>query len=260
MKSEKQKRLLLIKLLPNTITMVSLCFGLTSIKLALAGNFEKAALFIVIAAVLDVVDGRFARLLNAQSKIGANLDSLCDFINFGLAPVFIMYLWGFKDVKIFGWGVVLMTVVCTCIRLARFNVQEEDRGADGVRSHFFAGIPSTAGGLLILAPLILSFDIADTIVIHPTILLVYTMFIAILMASTIPTISTKKIKIKHSLITPMMIIIGILLVISFLHGWLFMLLISILYLFSIPYSYFRYKKMLKYADSRREEVLKLHQN
>jgi CDP-diacylglycerol--serine O-phosphatidyltransferase len=244
-----QNYLPLFKLLPNTITLLALCSGLTAIKMAFLGHFERAVIFVVIAAFLDVLDGRFARMLNAQSKLGANLDSLCDFINFGFVPVFIMYLWGFKDVRILGWGAVLIATVCTCIRLARFNVEEDDRGVDKVKSYFFSGIPSPAGGLLILAPLTLNFDILNSpIVLEPKILTVYTIIVALLMASTIPTISTKKIKIKHSMVTPVMVGIGIFLVFAFLYGWLAMLTLCTLYLLSIPYSCIKYRKMLKSAE------------
>ena len=117
MSPSEQKLLPIIKLLPNVVTLLALCCGLTAIKLALSGLFERAVIFILLAAILDVLDGRFARMLNASSKLGANLDSLCDFVNFGFAPVFLMYLWEFKDVKILGCGAVLATSVCTCIRL-----------------------------------------------------------------------------------------------------------------------------------------------
>ena len=234
-----------------------ICSGLTAIKMALAGNFERAVLCVVIAAILDVLDGRFARMLNAQSKMGANLDSLCDFINFGFVPVFIMYLWGFKDVKIFGWGAVLIATVCTCIRLARFNVQEDDRSSDGVKAHFFSGIPSPAGGLLILAPLALTFDVLNSpITLEPQILTFYTMIIALLMASTIPTLSTKKIKIKHSMVTPVMVFIGIFLIFAFLYGWLAMLIVCSAYILSIPFSMLKYKKMLKHFEAKKLENTK----
>lgn len=249
-----QKHLPLIKLLPNAITLLSLCSGLTAVKLALSGHFERAVLFIVIAAILDILDGRFARMLNAQSKLGANLDSLCDFFNFGFAPVFVMYLWGFKDVKVLGWGAVLTVTVCTCIRLARFNVQEDDRNSDKIKSRFFSGIPSPAGGLLILAPLTLSFDVLNSpIQLNPTFLTIYTMIVALLMASTIPTLSTKKLKIKHSMVTPVMIITGILFVFAFLYGWIALIFACIAYLFSIPYTYFRYKRLLKEFETKKTE-------
>jgi CDP-diacylglycerol--serine O-phosphatidyltransferase len=245
-----QNYLPLFKLLPNTITLLALCSGLTAVKMAFLGHFERAVIFVVIAAFLDLLDGRFARMLNAQSKLGANLDSLCDFINFGFVPVFIMYLWGFKDVKILGWGAVLITSVCTCIRLARFNAEEDSRGEDVVKSHFFSGIPSPAGGLLILAPLTLNFDVLNSpIVLEPKILTFYTVIIALLMASTIPTISTKKIKIKHSMVTPAMVGIGIFLVFAFLYGWLAMLTLCALYLLSIPYSCIKYRKMSETFNS-----------
>ncbi len=244
--SANQNYLPLFKLLPNTITLLALCSGITAIKMAFIGNFERAVMFVVISSFLDLLDGRFARMLNAESKLGANLDSLCDFINFGFVPVFIMYLWGFKDVKFFGWGAVLISTVCTCIRLARFNVEEESRGANEVKSHFFSGVPSPAGGLLILAPLALNFDVLNSpIVLEPKILTFYTIIISLLMVSTIPTLSTKKIKIKHSLVTPVMVVIGLFLVFAFLHGWLAMLTVCTAYLLSIPYTYYKYRKMLK---------------
>ena len=242
--NQNQNYLPLFKLVPNAITLVSLCSGLTALKLALGGQFEKAVIFVVIAAFLDVLDGRFARLLNAQSSLGANLDSLCDFINFGLVPIFIMYIWVLKDVKIIGWGAVLITTVCTCIRLARFNVQEDERSKNPIKAKFFSGIPSPAGGMLILAPLILSFDVLDEpLLINPKILVIYTIIIALLMASTLPTISTKKLKIKRSMITPVMILMGILFVATFLYTWLILLLLCILYLISIPCSIMAYYKM-----------------
>jgi CDP-diacylglycerol--serine O-phosphatidyltransferase len=246
-----ERYLPLVKIIPNAITLLSLCCGLNALKMALAGQFEKAVIFVILASFLDVLDGRFARLLNAQSSMGANLDSLCDFINFGFVPVFTMYLWAFKDVKIFGWGAVLITTVCTCIRLARFNTQEDARVGDPIKSQFFSGIPSPAGGILILAPITLSFDILDApFIINPQVLIIYTIIIALLMASTIPTVSTKKIKIKHSLVTPVMIAIGILFIFTFLYGWLILLLSCISYLLTIPYSVVKYKKMCKNAQNK----------
>ena len=248
--NNNQHYLPLFKLLPNAITLISLCCGLTALKLALGGQFEKAVIFVVIAAFLDVLDGRFARLLNAQSSLGANLDSLCDFINFGLVPVFIMYVWALKDVKIIGWGAVLITTVCTCIRLARFNTEEDERSKNPIKSQFFSGIPSPAGGILILAPITLSFDVLDApFIINPKILVIYTILVALLMASTIPTISTKKLKIKHKMITPVMILMGILFVATFLYGWLIMVLLCFLYLLSIPYSIIKYYRMIALSKS-----------
>lgn len=240
-----QKHLPIIKLLPNVITLLALCSGLTAIKLALSGLFEKAVIFIVIAAILDILDGRFARMLNASSKLGANLDSLCDFINFGFVPIFLMYLWEFKDVKILGWAAVLATSICVCIRLARFNVEEEMRKQDPIKANFFSGVPSPAGGLLIIAPMVLNFDIfSSPISIPPLYLTIYTIIVALLMASTIPTISTKNIKIKHSMITPVMLSLGLFVIFMFLYGWLAMFVLCILYLLSIPLSVIKYNKMV----------------
>ena len=233
----------LTKLLPNTITLLSLCSAVTSIKLALAGSFERAVLFIVVAAILDVLDGRFARFLNAQSKMGANLDSLCDFINFGFCPAFILYLWKLHEVHILGWGCVLLSVVCAAIRLARFNTQEELRQQDAVMSKFFCGVPSTVGGLLVLLPLVATFSVALINSAFLPIVCFYVMLIAVLMASTVPTISTKKVKIKRSHAPLAMIIIGITLVFCFLYGWFSMMALSVFYIASIPYSWRKYHKL-----------------
>jgi CDP-diacylglycerol---serine O-phosphatidyltransferase len=253
--ANNQNYLPLFKLLPNAITLLALCCGLTALKLALHGQFERAVIFIVICGFLDLLDGRFARLLNAQSKLGANLDSLCDFINFGLVPVLIMYLWSFKNVKVIGWGVVLIAAVCTCIRLARFNSEEEERGNHPVKNLFFAGIPAPAGGILIVAPILFSFDIFHTPIIFNTkILIFYTFIISLLMASTIPTISTKKAKIKQEFITPAMILIGIIFVLTFLYGWLILLIMCTIYLLLIPYSIIRYKMLLKQYNNNKDKI------
>lgn len=246
MNNTNQNYLPLFKLLPNTITLLALCFALTALQLSLNGQFEKAVMFVVIGAFLDVLDGRFARLFNVQSPLGANLDSLCDFINFGFVPSFIIYLWALKDVKLFGWGAVLIATVCTCIRLARFNIEDEERAKDPIKSHFFSGIPAPAGGVLILSPLILSFSIFDSnIYIDPKILVVYVILIALLMASTVPTFSTKHIKIKHNMVKPIMIIISVILVSIFLYEWLIIVIMSALYIISIPYSIIKYYFMSK---------------
>ena len=143
-------------ILPNMLTLIGVCIGLTSIRFALDERYEFAIIAIIIAAVIDGLDGRIARLIKATSKVGKELDSLTDVISFGVAPAFIMYFWALDNIGRFGWLISLIYVVCVALRLARFNVSTG--GEPSWRDNFFEGIPSPAGGVLVLMPLIYSFS------------------------------------------------------------------------------------------------------
>ena len=141
-------------ILPNMLTLIGVCIGLTSIRFALDGSYEFAIIAIIIAAVIDGLDGRIARLIKGTSKVGKELDSLTDMISFGVAPAFIMYFWKLNELGRFGWLVCLIYVICVALRLARFNVNTG--GEPSWRDNFFEGVPSPAGGILVLTPLIFS--------------------------------------------------------------------------------------------------------
>ena len=141
-------------ILPNMLTLIGVCIGLTSIRFALDGRYEFAIIAIIIAAVIDGLDGRIARLIKGTSKVGKELDSLTDMISFGVAPAFIMYFWKLNELGRFGWLVCLIYVICVALRLARFNVNTG--GEPSWRDNFFEGVPSPAGGILVLTPLIFS--------------------------------------------------------------------------------------------------------
>ena len=141
-------------ILPNMLTLIGVCIGLTSIRFALDGRFEFAVIAIILAALIDGLDGRIARLINATSKVGKELDSLTDMISFGVAPAFIMYFWKLNTLGRFGWLLCLIYVICVALRLARFNINTGQ--APSWRDNFFEGVPSPAGGILVLTPLILS--------------------------------------------------------------------------------------------------------
>ena len=184
-------------ILPNIMTLVGVCIGLTSIKFAFDGRFELSVIAVLIAAIIDGLDGRIARLIKATSKVGKELDSLTDVISFGVAPAFIMYFWALDNIGRFGWLISLIYVVCVALRLARFNVSTG--GEPSWRDNFFEGIPSPAGGVLVLMPLIYSFSEVQFITINKNII-VPSLFIiiSVLLISKIPTYSLKRIVVPRS--------------------------------------------------------------
>ena len=233
-------------ILPNMLTLIGVCIGLTSIRFALDGRFEFAIVAIILAAIIDGLDGRIARLIKGTSKVGKELDSLTDMISFGVAPAFIMYFWKLNTLGRFGWLVCLIYVICVALRLARFNVNSGQEPS--WRDNFFEGVPSPAGGIIVLMPLILSFSGFGEIffkinydIVVPTFFIV----VSILLISTIPTYSFKKIVIPRAmtkfLLFGMVLFFGALLVYTFK----ILALSLIIYLCLIPISYFHFKKIKK---------------
>ena len=145
-------------ILPSVLTLIGVCLGITSIKLAMDGNFGFAVLFIIVAAILDGLDGRVARMIKGTSDFGKELDSLTDFVSFGIAPVFIVYFWELNEFGRIGWLIVLLFSVCCVLRLARFNLTKFDNNEEW-KMNFFQGIPSPAGGCLILFPIMYDLSI-----------------------------------------------------------------------------------------------------
>lgn len=182
------------QILPNLVTIAAICAGLTAIRFAFHGDFEFAAKLILAAAVLDGFDGSLARILKSQSALGAELDSLADFLNFGAAPAILIYAWSLHDLPKAGWVCVLVFAVCCVLRLARFNVdtKSEDSPED---SRFFVGVPAPAGAFLVMLPLFLSFLMPQERQIPSGLICVYTVFVGLLMISRIPTLSLKAVKI-----------------------------------------------------------------
>ena len=193
--SDKKARMIL----PNAITLIGVCIGLTSIKFALDGKFALAVIAILFAGLMDALDGRIARLIKGTSKMGKELDSLGDVISFGVAPALIMYFWNLQYLDKLGWFVCLTYVVCVALRLARFNVNSEEEPS--WKDNFFEGMPSPAGGIVVLMPLVFSFSgIGEYFFKINYDLIVPTFFIvvSILLISTIPTYSFKKIVIPRA--------------------------------------------------------------
>jgi len=177
--------------LPNAITLTALCFGLTAIYAALEGAWERAVILLIISTILDGLDGRVARMLGATSKIGEQLDSLCDTVNFGVAPALLLYLWALNVFGAAGWAIVLVYVMCTVVRLARFNMLCELPGRSPA---YFSGLPSPIAALVIICPLTISFAFPEHFFFYPEISAAITLIASGLMVSTLPMFSFKTLK------------------------------------------------------------------
>jgi len=240
--SEKKARMIL----PNAITLIGVCIGLSSIKFALDGKFALAVIAILFASLMDALDGRIARLIKGTSKMGKELDSLGDVISFGVAPAFIMYFWNLQYLDKLGWFVCLIYVVCVALRLARFNVSSSEESS--WKDNFFEGVPSPAGGIIVLMPLIFSFSDLEEFffkINYDVTVPAFFIVVSVLLISTIPTYSFKKIVIPRTmtkfLLFGIVIFFGALLVYTFK----ILALSSFLYLCLIPVSYFHFRKIKK---------------
>ena len=234
-------------ILPNMLTLIGVCIGLTSIRFALDGRFEFAVVAIILAAVIDGLDGRIARLIKGTSKVGKELDSLTDMISFGVAPAFIMYFWKLNTLGRFGWLVCLIYVICVALRLARFNV---NTGQDpSWRDNFFEGVPSPAGGILVLTPLIFSLTNYEfTLINYNIVVPIFFIVTSLLLISKFPSYSLKKIVIQRK--TTIFLLFGIVLFFGLLLIYPFNVIAisAIVYLVMLPISYFHYQKLKKQND------------
>ena len=231
-------------ILPNMLTLIGVCIGLTSIRFALDERYEFAIIAIIIAAVIDGLDGRIARLIKGTSKVGKELDSLTDMISFGVAPAFIMYFWKLNELGRLGWLICLIYVICVALRLARFNVST---GQDSSwRDNFFEGVPSPAGGILVLTPLIFSMTSFELIQINYNIIVpIFFIITSLLLISKFPSYSFKKIVIQRS--TTIFLLFGIVLFFGLLLIYPFNVISisAIVYLGILPLSFFHYQKLKK---------------
>ena len=239
-----QKKSTPTSLLPNALTILGVCLGLSSIKFALDLNYPMAVITVGLAAILDTLDGRVARLVNATSKVGKELDSLTDVISFGVAPSFIMYFWTINEVGKIGWLFVLIYTVCCALRLARFNLTTIDE-TENWKINFFEGIPSPAAAGLILLPLILYLSeliqFENTTIISSMVILM----VSILMVSKIPTYSLKRILIPRHLTIFLLLGIGIYLSLVIFYTFETLFFSGIIYIILIPISYFHYRHLNK---------------
>ena len=224
-------------ILPNMLTLIGVCIGLTSIRFALDEKFEFAIIAIIFAALFDWLDGRIARLIKGTSEVGKELDSLADVISFGVAPAFIMYFWKLNELGRFGWLLCLIYVSCVALRLARFNVNSNQEPS--WRDNFFEGVPSPAGGILVLTPLIVSVTSFDYIALNYDIIVpACFIVISLLLISKFPSYSFKKIIVQRK--ATIFLLFGIVLFLGLLLIYPFNVISisSIIYLLMLPISFF----------------------
>ena len=237
-------------ILPNMLTLIGVCIGLTSIRFALDGRYEFAVIAVIFAAVIDGLDGRIARLIKGTSKVGKELDSLTDMISFGVAPAFIMYFWKLNTLGRFGWLVCLIYVICVALRLARFNVNSNQNPS--WKDNFFEGVPSPAGGILVLTPLIISMTNFDYFKLNYEIIVpIFFITTSLLLISKFPSYSFKKIVIQRK--TTIFLLFGIVLFFGLLLIYPFnvMSISALIYLAMLPISFFHYQKLKKKNDDKK---------
>ncbi len=243
-------------LLPNLVTLLALCVGLTGIRLAFEGKLELALYAIVFAAALDGVDGRLARLIKGQSKFGAELDSLADFMNFGCAPALFLYLWGLHHLGNVGWIAAMVFAICAALRLARFNVMIDDPNKPAWAGNFFTGVPAPAGALVVLLPIYL--NLLGWFHAPATLTLVYTVAIAALMVSRIPVFSGKKVgkRVSPEIVLPIFVVIVIFLALLISYPWEVLSIGTLLYLAALPLGWLSYRDYERKAASEETSTAK----
>jgi CDP-diacylglycerol--serine O-phosphatidyltransferase len=246
-------------LLPNILTLAGVCLGISSIKFAIDQNFGLAVILILFAAILDALDGRIARLIKGTTEFGKELDSLTDFVSFGIAPVFILYFWDLNNYGKLGWAITLIYSVCCVLRLARFNLTKVEENQEW-KNNFFEGIPSPAGGLLILMPLIYELTFFKIGLNIKNFTPYLTLLIAILLVSKIPTLALKKISISSKATVFLLLGIGVIFISLLFYTFETMLIFGLVYLISIPIGIIFYinqnrKKIEKISDDNHEDIL-----
>jgi CDP-diacylglycerol--serine O-phosphatidyltransferase len=250
---QRFKRVPVRYLLPNLITLLALCSGVTAIRLGVEGRYELAVGAVIIAILLDAVDGRLARFLKGTSKFGAELDSLADFVNFGVAPGILMYLWSLNHLRTLGWVVVLIHAIGCALRLARFNVALDDPSKPAWAANFFTGTPAPAGAGLAMLPMYLGFlGVVGDGHQYAWLFAPYNVAVALLMVSRVPTFSGKNLGgfVPRDYVLPILGLGALAIVILVSYPWEFMSVVLVIYLAMIPVA------MRSYARHRKADALK----
>ena len=239
--SERQKsEFALVQLLPNMMTIAAICAGMTAIRAGVNGNFGAAVLFILVAAVLDGLDGRVARLLHSDSKMGAELDSLGDFLNFGVAPAMVLYFWALTDMSRGGWMAVLVFAVCCVVRLARFNVAAKEAIPDARPGHF-VGVPAPAGAGMVLLPMYLDFASDGDLLMPDLVICFYMGLVGLLMISRIPTWSFKSVRISRENVKYFLVGFAFVGAALLNYAWLTLVVLCLVYSASVVWSLVTWK-------------------
>lgn len=242
-------------LIPNIFTLIGLIAGLTAIRMAIEHRYDVAIAAIVFAAFLDGIDGRVARLLKASSRFGAELDSLADFVNFGVAPAIVIFTWALGELKSLGWIVVLVFALCSALRLARFNAALDNVDQPPWKANYFVGIPAPAGAIVLLLPIYVSeIGVSGVWWITTPAILVYTLGIAFLMVSRIPTFSGKLVgqRIPREMVLPIFVLAALFVAVLLTYPFVTLTVGTLAYLAVIPISYLTYRRQ----ERRDEEAAK----
>lgn len=231
------------RLIPNVLTLAALCSGLTAIRFGLQGEMRLAVIAIIVAAIFDALDGRVARRLGVTSRFGAELDSLSDFLCFGVAPALVLYLASLRDVGSLGWIVVLMFPICSALRLARFNTAlVSDTPPPAWTGSFFTGVPAPAGALLALMPLMVSFEIEAAWPRHALVVGIVLIAVGGLMVSRVPTFSFKKGRVPRHLVLPALLSAALVMTVIASSPWIGLSLLGLGYMALIPFSWMAYRR------------------
>jgi CDP-diacylglycerol--serine O-phosphatidyltransferase len=231
-------------LLPNLITLLALCAGLTAIRLSVESRLDLALAAIVFAALLDGIDGRIARLLKGTSRFGAELDSLADFVNFGVAPALILYFWGLQELKSAGWIAALVFAICAALRLARFNVMIDDPNQPAWAGNFFTGIPAPAGAITVLLPIYLNFLGVSNGLVTIWITFLYTLTIALLMVSRLPVFSGKHVgkRVPPDMVLLVFVVVVLFFALLISYPWAVLTIGTLAYLGCLPFGWLSYRE------------------
>ena len=231
-------------LLPNLITLLAMCAGLTAIRMAVENRLDLALAAIAFAALLDGIDGRVARMLKGTSRFGAELDSLADFVNFGVAPALILYLWGLHELKSAGWIAALVFAICAALRLARFNVMIDDPNKPAWAANFFTGIPAPAGAITVLLPIYLNFLGVSNGLVTVWVTFIYTLAIALLMVSRLPVFSGKRVgkRVPPDMVLPVFVVVVFFFALLISYPWVVLTVGTLAYLGCLPFGWLSYRE------------------
>jgi CDP-diacylglycerol--serine O-phosphatidyltransferase len=229
--------------LPNVVTVLALCTGLTAVRFGVQERWQLAVAAIIVAAVLDSLDGRLARRMGATTKFGAELDSLSDFLCFGVAPALLVYLWSLHAGGGFGWVLALLFAVCAALRLARFNTRLGISDLPPWAGNFFTGVPAPAGAGAALLPMMIYFQWGNAVFRHPALNACVLLFVGALMISRLPTFSFKRLKVPHRWVLPGLMLVGLLAALVATAPWGTLSIMTAVYLVTIPFAILKYRRL-----------------
>jgi len=242
---QRLKDFSLNKLIPNILTVLALCAGLTAIRFGIEGRFQPAVIAIVLAGVFDTLDGRIARMLGGSTKFGAEMDSLSDVVGFGVAPAILLYEWVMRAAGSIGWALVMFYCVCCALRLARFNTRLGNSDLPPWAYRFFTGVPAPAAAGLVLTPMMLSFDLGPGLFGHVFVNALVILAVSALMVSQVPTYSGKSVRVPQHYVLPLLLLVGLFAAFLVSAPWSTLTAVAFLYVGSIPVSIIEFRRLLR---------------